>query len=318
VVEAPTSHGICHGLREVLIGRDPFDVDELWDLMYQKSIYYGRYGAAIHAISGVDIALWDIRGKATGKPVHKLLGGSYRQKARAYASVLMPETPAEAEGMARDLVTRGFSAVKFGWGPLGRDVGLDVELIAAARQGAGRAELMIDVGQKYTLKRAIQTTQRVEKFHLTWMEEPLPPDDYTGYRELSRAVPVDIAAGEAESGRQPFRKLIEYCRIDIVQPDISRAGGLTETRKIATMAQDGNVRLVPHAFKTGILLAACLHLIATLPHTELLEFSLADSPLRRDLLQEPFTVVDGWVAIPEKPGLGIDVNPELIAKYRVC
>jgi L-rhamnonate dehydratase len=178
--------------------------------------------------------------------------------------------------------------------------------------------LMIDVGQKYTLKRAIRTAQRIEKLHLTWMEEPLPPDDYKGYRELSRAVPLDIAAGEAESGRQPFQKLIEYCRIDIVQPDISRAGGLTETRKIATMAQDGNVRLVPHAFKTGILLAACLHLIATLPHTELLEFSLADSPLRRDLLQEPFNVVDGWVAVPEKPGLGIDVNPGVIAKYRVC
>jgi len=317
VVEAPTSHGICHGLREVLLGRDPFDVEELWDLMYQKSIYYGRQGAAIHAISGVDIALWDIRGKATGKPVHKLLGGSYRRKARAYASVLMPETPAEAECMAHDLVERGFSAVKFGWGPLGREEGRDEELIAAARQGAGCAELMIDVGQKYTLKRAIRTTRRIEKFRLTWMEEPLPPDDYEGYRELIRAVPINIAAGEAESGRQSFKRLIEYCRIDIVQPDISRAGGLTETRKIAVMAQDANVRLVPHAFKTGILLAACLHLIATLPHTELLEFALADSPLRRDLLQEPFTVVNGRVAVPEKPGLGIDVNPEVIAKYRV-
>ena len=318
VVDAPTSHVISHGLRQVLLGRDPFDIEELWELMYRKTIYYGRQAVAIHAMSGVDMALWDILGKATGKPVHKLLGGSYRSQARPYASVLMPETPAEAEGMARGFVARGFTAMKFGWGPLGRDEGLDVELIAAARSGAGNAELMIDIGQQYTVKRAIRTAERVEKYRLTWMEEPLPPDDYDGYRELTRAVSLNIAAGEAESGRLAFRKLIEYCRLDIVQPDISRAGGLTETRKIAVLAEDANVRLVPHAFKTGVLLAACLHLIAALPHTELLEFTLAESPLRRDLLLEPFRAVDGWVAVPEKPGLGIEVNPDTIAKYRVA
>jgi len=318
VVEAPTSHGISHGLREVLMGRDPFDVEELWELMYRKTIYYGRQAVVIHAMSGVDMALWDIRGKATGLPVHKLLGGSFRAKARAYASVLMPETPAETERLARDHVARGFTAMKFGWGPLGRDAGLDVELIAAARSGAGDADLMIDIGHQYTAKQAIRMAKRLEPYRLNWLEEPLPPDDYDGYRELTRSVSVDIAAGEEESGRRAFRKLIEYCRIDIVQPDISRAGGLTETRKIATLAEDANVRLVPHAFKTGILLAACLHLIATLPRTELLEFSLAESPLRRDLLVEPFRVLDGYVAVPEKPGLGIEVNPEVITKYRVA
>jgi L-alanine-DL-glutamate epimerase-like enolase superfamily enzyme len=149
------------------------------------------------------------------------------------------------------------------------------------------------------------------------MEEPLPPDDYKGYRRLADAVALDIAAGEAESGRRGFRRLIEYCSIDVIQPDISRAGGLTEIRKIAVLAHDANVMLVPHAFKTGILLAACLHLIATLPKTDLLEFSLAESPLRTDLLMQPFVARNGYVDVPNAPGLGIEINPDVIAKYRV-
>ena len=209
--------------------------------------------------------------------------------------------------------------MKFGWGPLGRDEGLDVELIAAARSGAGdQADLMIDIGQRYTVKRGIRISRRVEKFRLLWMEEPLQPDDIDGYRRLADAVPIDIAAGEAESGRLAFKRLIEKGCVDVIQPDISRAGGLTELRKIATLARDANIQLVPHAFKTGILLAACLQLIAALPDTELLEFTLAESPLRKGLLAEPFGVVDGHVRIPCRPGLGIEVNPDMIAKYRVA
>jgi hypothetical protein len=172
------------------------------------------------------------------------------------------------------------------------------------------------------LQIVLRARSQLVPFHATTLHAPVLRLQSEGFppspREtLSRAVPIMIADGEAESRPQSIKSLIEYCRVDVVQPDISRAGGITEACKIATMAQDGNARLVPHAFKTGILLAACLHLIATLPDTELLEFSLADSPLRRDLLQEPFNVVDGWVAVPEKPGLGIDVNPGVIAKYRV-
>lgn len=318
VIEAPASHGICHGLREVLIGRDPFDIEQLWDLMYRKTLYYGRQGVAIHALSGVDIALWDIIGKAVGKPVHKLLGGSYRAAVRAYASVLMPETPAEAERMAREHVAQGFTAMKFGWGPIGLDEERDVELIAAARSGAGEAKLMIDFGQQYTVKRAIRIAERTEKYRLNWMEEPLPPDDFEGYRRLTAAVSTDIAAGEAETGRRSFRRLIEECRLDVIQPDISRAGGLTEARKIAMLAQDANILLVPHAFKTGILLSACLHLIAAFPNTELLEYSLTKSPIRNDLLLEPLLAVDGFVKVPQKPGLGIEINTEVTTRYRVA
>src|SRR6266571_7245522 len=171
VIEAPTSHAIARGLREILLGQDPFDIEQLWEQMYRKTIYFGRQSVVIHTMSGVDMALWDIVGKATGKPVHKLLGGSYRSKARAYASVLMPEAAADAERMARDYVSQGFTAVKFGWGPLGRDEGLDVDLIAAARSGAGCARLMIDIGQQYKVKQAIRMARRVEKYRLHWLEE---------------------------------------------------------------------------------------------------------------------------------------------------
>jgi L-rhamnonate dehydratase len=318
VIEAPTSHAIARGLREILVGQDPFDIEQLWERMYRKTIYFGRQAVVIHTMSGVDMALWDILGKAAGKPVHKLLGGSYRDKARAYASVLMPETPAEAQQLARCFVEQGFTAMKFGWGPLGQDEGRDVELLAAARAGAGKADLMVDIGQAYSVKQAIRMAGRLEKYHLRWMEEPLPPDDYEGYKRLASAVSIDIAAGEAESGRRAFRKLIEECGIDVVQPDISRAGGLTETRKIGVIAQDANIDLVPHAFKTGILLAACLHLIAALPNTELLEYTMADSPLRKLLLAEPICVVKGYVQVPDRPGLGIEVNPDVVARYRVA
>ena len=317
VVEAPTSHAIARGLREILLGQDPFDIEQLWEQMYRKTIYFGRQAVVIHTMSGVDMALWDILGKAAGKPVHKLLGGSYRDKARAYASVLMPETPAEAEKMARGFIEQGFTAMKFGWGPLGQDEGRDVELVAAARAGAGEADLMLDIGQAYRVKQAIRMAGRFEKYRLRWMEEPLPPDDYEGYKRLTSAVSIDIAAGEAESGRRAFRKLIEECAIDVVQPDISRAGGLTETRKIGVIAHDANIDLVPHAFKTGILLAACLHLIAALPNTELLEYTMADSPIRKLLLAQPFSAVNGYVRVPDKPGLGIEVNPDVVAQYRV-
>lgn len=317
VVEAPRSHAIARGLREILLGQDPFDIEQIWELMYRKTLYFGRQAVVIHTMSGVDMALWDIVGKATGQPVHRLMGGSYRNKARAYASVLMPEAPAEAERMARGFVEQGFTAMKFGWGPLGQDEGRDVELIAAARSGAGDADLMIDIGHQYKVKQALRVAERVQKYKLRWLEEPLPADDFEGYRRLCQAVSIDIAAGEAESGHRVFRRLIEECGIDIIQPDISRAGGLTETRKIAIIAHDANGSLVPHCFKSGILLAASLHLIATLPDTELLEFSMADSPIRKDLLTEPFSVVDGYVEVPEKPGLGIEIKPEVVAKYRV-
>ena len=321
IIEAPVSHLICRGLATVLLGEDPFDVARLWQRMYRASIYYGRQGAAIQAISGVDIALWDLIGQASGRPVAQMLGGAHRQRIRVYASLLMPERPEEIAALVAPLVRRGFTAVKFGWGPLGRDEGLDVELVAAARAAIGPERLLlIDAGWAYSVKRAARICRRWEPYELYWLEEPLPPDDLAGYARLVDLVDVRIATGEEESGVRAFRRLIEEGRVDVIQPDVARAGGLTECRRIGELAADAAVEMVPHAFKTGILQAASLHLAATLPQATLCELTVHEGPLARGLTNEDFMQrlePDGTVAIPTGPGLGVSVDEETIRRYRV-
>lgn len=318
-IEAPLSHSLCCGLGELILGQHPFEVEGLWEVMYRGSIFYGRRGAAIHAMSGIDIALWDIIGKACGKPIHKLLGGAYRDKVRAYASALMPETPQETAEAARDYVGRGFRAVKFGWGPLGTDPELDVALVEAARAGAGEnVELMVDVGFSWKdATTAIQMARRIAPFRPFWIEEPLPPDDYDGYARLSQSVDIRIAAGEEESTCWGFQELIDRGKVDLIQPDVSRAGGLTECRRIAHLAQARNIPLVPHSWGTGILTAASLHLIATLPQALFLEHCVVASPIAIELVAEPPRVADGWAYIPQGPGLGVDIDEKVLERYAV-
>jgi len=270
-------------------------------------------------MSGIDIALWDIIGKACGKPIHKLLGGAYRDKVRAYASALMPETPQETAEAARDYVGRGFRAVKFGWGPLGTDPELDVALVEAARAGAGEnVELMVDVGFSWKdATTAIQMARRIAPFRPFWIEEPLPPDDYDGYARLSQSVDIRIAAGEEESTCWGFQELIDRGKVDLIQPDVSRAGGLTECRRIAHLAQARNIPLVPHSWGTGILTAASLHLIATLPQALFLEHCVVASPIAIELVAEPPRVADGWAYIPQGPGLGVDIDEKVLERYAV-
>ena len=318
VIDAEMSHGTCYGLREVLIGMDPFDIEQIWELMYRKTNYYGRLGVVVHAMSGVDMALWDILGKAVGKPVHKMLGGSFCQDVRAYASMLMPETVQEVRESVSRYVEQGFTAVKLGYGPLGKDVRRDIELAAAAKEAAGTdVEVMIDIGHGYTLKMARQAAQQFENIGIYWMEEPFPPEAFDDYQRLCDSTSLRIAAGEQDVGRWTFRRLIWDAHLDVVQPDISRVGGLTEAKRIAYMAREANRLCVPHAFRTGVLVAACLHLIAAIPNSAFLEFSVTDSALRRELLAEPFKVVNGRVAVPTKPGLGIEINPETVSKYAI-
>lgn len=318
---APVSHLIARGLREALIGRDPFDVTRLWHDMYHASIYFGRQGVALQAMSAVDIALWDLIGQAVGRPIWQMLGGAYRQRVRVYASMLMPQRPEQIAPLVAPLVARGFSALKFGWGPLGRDEGLDVELVAAAREAIGPDRLLlIDAGWAYTVKSAAHICRLWEPYKLYWLEEPLPPDDVAGYARLSDLVGMRIATGEEESGTRAFRRLVEQGHVDIIQPDVSRAGGLTECRRIGEMAEDANVQLVPHAFKTGILQAASLHLAATLPHGDLCELTVHDGPLARTLTNEDAMSrlePDGTVAIPDVPGLGVTLNEDTVDRYRV-
>ncbi|RYZ15786.1 MAG: mandelate racemase/muconate lactonizing enzyme family protein, partial [Sphingobacteriales bacterium] len=207
VIDAYMSHGMCYGLKEVVVGKDPFDYEQIWEEMWFKSYYYGRSGPVMHVMSGIDMALWDIMGKATGKPVHKLMGGSYKAKARAYASALMPETPDAVKKMVDSYVGLGYTAIKFGWGPLGYDINKDIELIRTAKKAAGdKVEIMIDIGKRYQLKAALRVARAMEQMDIYWLEEPLPAEDLEGYKILTASTTTRIATGEEESGRRAFRR----------------------------------------------------------------------------------------------------------------
>lgn len=317
VIEAHASHSIANGLRELLIGEDPFDIERLWNKMFLGSIYFGRSGPALHAMSGIDIALWDIIGKATGRSAAQMLGGVYRDKVKAYASLLMPDTIREAAALAERYVELGYRAVKFGWGPLGKDDKFDVEAIRTLRKAIGDdIDLMVDIGHTWDAQQAIRMAKRFEEFNVYWIEEPLPPDDHKGYAALADAADIYIAAGEQESGRLAYERLIRDAHLDILQPDLGRCGGLTEAKKIAYMAYDNNKKVVPHAFKTGILVAASTHFVASMPHGFLLEYTMSESPLARQLVANPVEFKDGYVHLPNRPGLGIEIDPEIEAKYK--
>ncbi len=319
-IDGPFSHTTTTGLKHVLIGEDPFQTEYLWHKMYRANIYSGRRGIAIHAMSGIDLALWDIKGKALGMPVWRLLGGGFTGSLRAYASSLFGATPAETGERARKFVARGFTAVKFGWDPMGRDAATDVALVREARAGLGPdPDLMIDAGLVFDAKTAIQRARAFEPYNLFWFEEPLLPDDYLGYAKLSAASPLRIAAGEEESERRSFLQLMDVGKIDVVQVDLTRCGGFTEGMKIASLAADRGLPVVNHGFTTYLNVAAALHYLASIPNTlDLLEFVEEEGTTLRHHISSPVQAVDGRVAVPDAPGLGIEINEEGLQKYRVA
>src|SRR5689334_13587349 len=238
-IESPFSHTTACGLRDLVIGEDPFETEKIWHKMYRGNIYGGRRGVAIHAMSGIDIALWDIKGKALGLPIWKLLGGGFHQKIRCYASSLFGPTPEETGNLARRYRDQGFTAVKFGWDPMGRDAKTDVALVREGRKGLGDGpDLLIDAGLVWDSKTALQRAIAFAEHDIFWLEEPLRPDDYEGYRKLAESTPVRIAAGEEESNRASFLDLMDKGKIDVVQVDLTRCGGFTEATKIAALAWD--------------------------------------------------------------------------------
>ena len=318
-IEGPFSHTIATGLRELLIGEDPFETEYLWYKMYRKNVYAGRRGVAIHAMSGIDMALWDIKGKALGQPVWKLLGGGFHQKIRPYASSLFGATPAETGERARRFRDRGFTAVKFGWAPMGQDERTDIALVREARKGLGNdADLMIDAGLVWDAKTAIQRAGAFSEYKIFWLEEPLQPDDYEGYRKLSEATEVRIAAGEEESNRLSYLELMDRGRIDIVQVDLTRCGGFTEAMKIASLAYDRGIPVVNHGFTTYINVAAALHFLNSIPNSFILEFVAEEETTLRDrLTKQRIVAKDGMLDIPDAPGLGIELDEASIEKYAV-
>ncbi|HEY7309532.1 MAG TPA: mandelate racemase/muconate lactonizing enzyme family protein [Gemmataceae bacterium] len=318
IVEAPLSHKICRGLAECVADQDPFEIDRLLHRMYEGSIYFGRQGAAIQAMSAVEIALWDIVGKATKRPVYQLLGGGFRKKFRAYASILFGDTPAETERIGRDLVKQGYRAVKFGWGPMGQGEDSDIAHVRAARQGIGPdVELMVDAGLCWDTATAIRRAQQFEPFNLTWLEEPLHPDNLAGYARLSARAPMRIAAGEEICDIKEFQQMMDVGGIDVAQVDVTRVGGLARSKRIGWDSAERHRLCVNHSYKTGVNIAASLHLVAALPNTHYFEYCVEQGDLRKYLTKQEFPVVDGDISVPEEPGLGIELNEATVAKYRV-
>jgi L-rhamnonate dehydratase len=320
LVQRPSSHAIAGSLRDLLIGEDPRDVERLWQKMYRGLIYIGRRGIALHALSGIDIALWDIKGKSEGKPVYELLGGAKHDKVRAYASMLMPDTPEETAERVSALTDDGFTAVKLGWGPLGKDSKHDVKLATAATEAAGDAVILIDAGFGYSgdPKTAIQVARELEQLGVFWLEEPFEPDEYEAYAELADAVEIRIAAGEQDTTVWGFRELIERGRVDLVQPDVTRCGGITEWLRIAELAREHGLETVPHAWKSGIIKAASLQCNAVIPDALFQEYCVADTPINQTLTLERLPVENGgYIRVPTAPGIGVTLDDEVVARYRV-
>ncbi len=318
IIEAPLSHKICRGLAECVVGQDPFEIDRLAHRMVEGSIFYGRQGAAIQAMSGVEIALWDVVGKAVGRPVYQLLGGGFRKTFRAYASILFGDTPAETERIGRDLAKQGFRAVKFGWGPMGQSEANDIALVRAARQGVGSdVELMVDAGLCWDTATAIRRARQFEPFNLTWLEEPLHPDNLHGYARLVAQAPMRIAAGEEVCDVKEFEQLLDVGGIDVAQVDVTRVGGLARSKRIGWGSAERHRLCVNHSYKTGVNIAASLHFVAALPNTHYFEYCVEPGALRQTLTKQRFPVVDGKIAVPEEPGLGIELDEAVVARYRV-
>jgi L-rhamnonate dehydratase len=321
LVHGADSHANAVGLRDLLLGEDPREVERLWWKLYRGSIYAGRRGIGVHALSGIDIALWDLRGQAEGKPICELLGAPARDRVRAYASTLMPDTVGEVAGRVSELRSRGFTAVKLGWGPLGRDAAHDVALARAAREAGGSdMDVMIDAGLGYgdDARTVIGVARELEALGVYWLEEPFGPDEYEAYAELADTVDLPIAAGEHDVTLWGFRELIERARLDVVQPDVTRCGGITETMRIAELARSRGVAAVPHAWKSGIIKAASLHVNAVLPEPALQEYCVSDTPINTALVRERFPLDgNGQVSVPTGPGLGVELDLDVLERFRV-
>ena len=323
IIESPVSHRICQGLANVVVGQDPFEVNKIWDDMYLASYFYGQHGVAIQAMSGIDIAIWDIIGKATNQPIWKLLGGKYRDKVRTYASTLMPYTPEESAEEALKWKEENYTAIKMGWGGFELPMKENVKLVQAAREAVGDdIDLIFDVGfipsAEVSIDAAsrIQLVHEIEQFKPFAVEEALYPHDYEGYKKLVNSTHVRIVCGENETTQFGFKQLIDYCKVAFVQPDITRCGGFTAARKIAHHAEMNSINVVPHCWSSGIVEAASLHLIASIPNAELLEYCVWDTPIRHELVHDDIPSINGYAKVPDGPGLGIEVDDKAIEKYR--
>jgi D-galactarolactone cycloisomerase len=308
-------------LEPLLIGENPLEPERVSEKLHANTFWLGRGGSITHTISGIDIALWDIRGKVLGQPIGSLLGGRYRDRVLPYASLLMQE-PAPLADHLRAISAQGFRAFKIGWGPFGRrSNALDEQIVRTAREAVGNeALLMVDAGASDAFwpqgyKWAVRTADMLANYGVEWFEEPLPPDNLADYVLLRRHSPLPIAGGEVLTRRQSFFPWLREGAFDVVQPDVTKVGGISEERRIAWMAEDNGIRFVPHGWNTALGLAADLHLASAIQNTKMVEY-ISGSPFVDDVVATPWKLdSSGMLAVPNGPGLGVSIDLDAVEKY---
>jgi L-alanine-DL-glutamate epimerase-like enolase superfamily enzyme len=313
--------GALEVVRPFLVGASALDPAATSETLHQQTFWRGRGGAITHAISGVDIALWDILGKVTQQPISRLLGGRYRETIKPYGSLLMDEPAVLQDHLQRGL-ERGFRAFKIGWGPFGRvDNRTDETIVRTARETLGPdVELMVDAGGSdafwpHGYKWALNAAKMLAEYDVKWFEEPLRPDDLEGYVRLTENAPIPIAGCEVFTRRQAFLPWLDRRAVDYVQPDVTKVGGITEEHRIAQCADDRSILFVPHGWNTAVGLAADLQLVAAAGNARWVEY-ITPAPYIEELLLNPVCLTDeGMIQIPAEPGLGMQWNPDGIAKF---
>ena len=305
-------------LRPLYVGANALEPERVSEILHQNTFWLGRGGGMTHAISGIDIALWDLLGQATGQPVGRLLGGRYRDRVRPYASLLM-QAPEQMPDTLLPIKEKGFRAFKIGWGMFGRrGATMDEAIVRSTREAIGPdCQLMVDAGASDAFwprdyKWALRTADMLAEYDVAWFEEPLPPDALEDYVALRRSAFLPIAGGEVLTRRQSFQPWLQAGAFDIVQPDVTKVGGMSEGRRLAWMANDAGIRMIPHGWNTAIGLAADLQLSSAIPHTDLVEY-LTGSPFIDDLAANKWKLdAHGMLPIPDVPGLGIQINLEAL------
>ena len=308
-------------LRPLLIGASALEPERTSEILHQNTFWQGRGGAITHTISGIDIALWDILGQVTGQPVGRLLGGRYRERVQPYASILMHQ-PERLVPVLEEVLGHGFRAIKMGWGPFGRvNTATDEEIVRVARETVGpEIRLMVDAGASDAfwpngLRWARRTAEMLADYDVAWFEEPLAPDALDDFVALRRDAPLPITGGEVLTRRQSFLPWIEQGAFDIVQPDVTKVGGISEERRIAWAANDHGVKMIPHGWNTALGLAADLHLASAFPTTDLVEY-LVGSPYIDDIVVGGWALDgDGFLPIPDGPGLGVTIDLNAVERY---
>ena len=313
--------GALHVMEKLYRDENALEPERVTEKLRQHTFWQGRGGTLEHTISGIDIALWDILGKVSGQPIGRLLGGRYRDRVQPYASLLMDD-PEPLKEHLLNLKSQGFRAFKMGWGPFGRvSSSLDETIVHVAREVVGEdCLLMVDAGGSDGFwangyKWALRTSYMLSDYDVAWFEEPLKPDALTDYQRLRERAPLPIAGGEVLTRRQTFLPWLQAGALDIVQPDVTKVGGITESRRIAWMAEDYGVRFIPHGWNTAVGLAADLQLASAFAGTDLVEY-ITGSPYVDELNADGWQLDDqGMLLIPDKPGLGFELDEDALIKY---